>query len=296
VFRRPSLFFVLVALLASLFAAGCGREVATLSAEGDDSTYREAQQLEREGRTDEALALYLKVIARRGDAAPESHLDAGIISLNHNHDPIYAIYYFRKYLELEPNSKHAPLVRGMIDAAKREFARTLPGGILNDQNDRPVIGDQLEKLHREDDEYKAEVSALHAAGPVVPLMHAAPEGTEPGAVGAAPPGSTIVLAPFGVSDSSSVVREVPADSSQPAPVAEVTPRAALPAASAPPPHPSPSQAGVRHHAVVPGDSLYGLAVHYYGNRSRWHAIYEANRDLLPDPSTKLRVGMELKIP
>jgi tetratricopeptide (TPR) repeat protein len=83
--------------------------------------------MERQGRWDEALAAYLKVIDRRGDAAPESNLDAGLIYLNHIKDPIYAIYYFRRYLELEPNSKQAVYVKGLIDAAKREFARALPG-------------------------------------------------------------------------------------------------------------------------------------------------------------------------
>src|SRR5208283_5292624 len=91
-----------------------------LSSEMDDSYYREGQQMERQGRWDEALAAYLKVIDRRGDAAPESSLDVGLIYLNHIKDPVYAIYHFRKYLELEPNSKQAVYVRGLIDAAKRE--------------------------------------------------------------------------------------------------------------------------------------------------------------------------------
>ncbi len=115
------------ALLALAALPGCGGDGQSLSSEMDDSYYRDAQQLEREGRWDEALADYLKVIDRRGDAAPESNLDAGLIYLQPQQNPIFAIYHFSKYLELEPNSKKATMVLGMIDSAKREFARTLPG-------------------------------------------------------------------------------------------------------------------------------------------------------------------------
>ena len=43
------------ALLALAVCAGCGGDSGSLSSETEDSTYRDAQQLEREGRTDEAL-------------------------------------------------------------------------------------------------------------------------------------------------------------------------------------------------------------------------------------------------
>src|SRR5271170_6448997 len=92
-------------LLALAAGSGCGGDTTSLSSELDDSYFREGQQMERQGRWDEALAAYLKVIDRRGDAAPESNLDAGLIYLNHIKDPVYAIYHFRKYLDLEPNSK-----------------------------------------------------------------------------------------------------------------------------------------------------------------------------------------------
>ena len=117
----------LAALLALAAAAGCGGDAPSLSSELDDSSYRYGQQLEHQGNWDEALTAYLKVIDRRGDGAPESNLNAGLIYLNHIRDPISAIYHFRRYLELEPNSKQAVFVKGMIDSAKREFARSLPG-------------------------------------------------------------------------------------------------------------------------------------------------------------------------
>ena len=51
----------------------------------------------------------------------------------------------------------------------------------------------------------------------------------------------------------------------------------------------------RRHTVAKGDTLFSLAQKYYGNRSKWRDIYEANRDVLPSQNA-LRLGMELKIP
>ena len=51
----------------------------------------------------------------------------------------------------------------------------------------------------------------------------------------------------------------------------------------------------RLHDVVSGDTLSGLAKKYYGDASKYHTIFEANRDQLNDPD-KIRVGQKLKIP
>ena len=96
----PLKFLSLPALAVLLAVTGCGGDNFAQSAETDDSAYREGQQLEKQGRNQEALASYLKVITKRGDSAPESHLEAGLIYLEHDGDPIAAIYHFRKYLEL----------------------------------------------------------------------------------------------------------------------------------------------------------------------------------------------------
>src|SRR5579884_720146 len=106
--------------------AGCGGDTGGLPVETDEPLYREGQQLEKQGRTKEALAAYLRLISRRGDDAPESHLEAGLIELEEIKDPIAAIYHFRRFLELEPKSPLAPRVKDQIDRARREFASTLP--------------------------------------------------------------------------------------------------------------------------------------------------------------------------
>ncbi|HTU03826.1 MAG TPA: hypothetical protein VMG58_18470, partial [Candidatus Sulfotelmatobacter sp.] len=69
--KTRSIILGAAALLALATGPGCGGDAPSLSSEMDDSNYRDGQQLERQGRWDEALAAYLKVIDRRGDGAPE---------------------------------------------------------------------------------------------------------------------------------------------------------------------------------------------------------------------------------
>ena len=62
--------------------------------------------------------------------------------------------------------------------------------------------------------------------------------------------------------------------------------------------PDPKSAPIRapqFHVIRDGDSLDGIAKHYWGDASRWRAIYSANRDLLSDPDL-LPIGVSLKIP
>jgi nucleoid-associated protein YgaU len=51
----------------------------------------------------------------------------------------------------------------------------------------------------------------------------------------------------------------------------------------------------RMHEVASGDTLSAVAKRYYGDASKYHKIFEANRDQLHDPD-KIRVGQKLKIP
>jgi tetratricopeptide (TPR) repeat protein len=278
----------LLALCALLGGTGCGRDSYAGSAETDEAGFREGQELGRQGRTQEALAAYLKVIAERGDQAPESHLEVGLIYLEHIHDPIEAIYYFRKYLELEPNSKQAGLVRGLVDTAKRDFARTLPGQPLDNATVSLDQGGQVEALQRENEDLRAELAALRAGEPAPP-SHVAGEGPEPSAR-AASPMFVAPAAPVARDDSQSPIRPAPLDADSSLGPADATAPAPAPAAAQSRP------AGGRTHAVERGDTLYNLSQKYYGNRSKWRDILEANRDQLPSANTPLRIGMELRIP
>jgi len=291
------------AAVVLLFGAGCERgDSQAISSEADEPGFRDGRQLVKQGRSQEALAAYLKVIAKRGESAPESHLEAGLLYLQEIKDPLAAIYHFRKYLELQPNSRQAPLVKQRIDAALREFARTLPAQPLENVRERDEFTEQIGRLQRENDELKAELAALRG-GVVTPTIR-----------------TRAALDETVAADNNSR-----SDSGEPAPRPFITPRTELPPAPAdspvsaapdaesapvvqaapaqPPPtttriaptKPTPPASAGRTHTVVKGDTLFSLAQKYYGSRSKWRDIYAANRDKLPSENS-LRLGMELTIP
>jgi LysM repeat protein len=59
--------------------------------------------------------------------------------------------------------------------------------------------------------------------------------------------------------------------------------------------PEPPPAGPRTYTVQPGDTLSSIAKHFYGASSLWQIIFEANRNILSEPS-KIRPGQTLVIP
>ena len=52
------------------------------------------------------------------------------------------------------------------------------------------------------------------------------------------------------------------------------------------------------HTVVSGDSLSKIAQQYYksADKDKWMRIYEANKDVIGDNPSLIRVGQVLKIP
>jgi LysM repeat protein len=301
----------LLALAASLLAAGCDRgDSFSLSSETDEPLYRQGQQLSKQGRDQEALNAYLKLISKRDDTAPESHLEVGLLLLRHVKDPIAAIYHFRKYLELQPNSRQAVYVRGLIDTSKREFARTLPATPLESQADQLEKQDQIDRLLRENDQLKAELTALRGGVAATPIRSratlendttATPDsGTPMITLQSMPAQTDATPAPASADDASPVtyapVQTTPTEEApivQAAPVTAPT-RPSVKSTSAKPTPTRPASSG-RTHTVAKGDTLFSIAQKYYGNRAKWREIYAANRDVMPN-ETALRPGMQLKIP
>jgi nucleoid-associated protein YgaU len=72
------------------------------------------------------------------------------------------------------------------------------------------------------------------------------------------------------------------------------PAAATPAASEPAPEQQ-ADAPLETYTVKPGDSLWKIAEAHYGNGNKYHAIFEANRDILDNPDL-IKPGQVLKIP
>jgi len=118
------------------------------------------------------------------------------------------------------------------------------------------------------------------------------------AVSAQPPDQTRFTLNF---ESIPTIR-VPPVRPEPTPVAKSLPNQAaksVPSVSSRPSQqpatPAAAHGAARKHTVQRGDTLSNLAQKYYGNRARWHDIYNANRKVMKNEGD-LRAGMELVIP
>jgi len=297
---RINLCRLLLPLLgaAALWLTGCAdKEGLNSTIEVDEPGYREGQSLLKTGRKQEALNAFLKVIIKRGDDAPDSHLEVGLLYLQHINDPLSAIYHFKRYLALRPNGPQAPLVKQRIDAAIRDFARTLPARPIEGQPQRVDLVATLDRLKQENDSLKQELADLKSSRPNASLPVADLDAPIP----AYPPSDETPANALTFK-----LDTVPAVRVRPTPTIPLRPGTPASAAARVAPAtatPAPAQAALaapkpgtpRRHIVRPGDNLFKLAQQYYGNRSKWRDIFAANRGVMKN-ETDLKAGMELKIP
>ncbi len=270
---RPLSFVLALAMLA--VGSGCDRggDALVKIPETREDKYQYGERMLRETRPDEALAAFLEVIKDRPDDAPESHLEAGRILLTVKNDPVEAIHHFREYLAVKPNSEQAPMVAQLIETAKKQFARSLPGN--KGAYDEADLLDQIASLKSDNDNLRRQLAGepprLAGASLQNNLLAAAP-----------PPPAT-----------NSITRA-------PAPPPPTTPVRT----SAPPPisvqavaaSPSAQPAATHTYTVQSGDSLSSISFKLYGVRSRYLEIYNANTDQLSSPNAKLHIGQVLKLP
>ena len=251
----------LLTLLVSLVGmVGCAPNGVEVVSETDEKQYQLGQDYKNQGRLEEALGAFERVIDARRDA-PESHLEAGYIYLRTLKDPINAIYHFSGYLSLQPHSSQATQVGQLIETAQKEFARQLPAQPYEGSLDRIDLMDLVQTLKQENDGLKRELIA--ATSRVQQLENVLGQARR----------STQVQA-YVQNGQAAQIRPSPPVSQQAAPTPSNAPRT---------------------YTIESGDTLSAISSRFYGTSSRWIDIYQANRDRLSSESA-IRVGQEIRIP
>jgi LysM repeat protein len=129
--------------------------------EGDDPSFERGRSYLKVGRSQEALDEFLSV-TRRITQAPKSHLEAGrlLLTLNERMDPVAAIYHFRRFLLLQPNSRESDKVRQLIVSAEREIIRKLPGEPYGNFLQSLELKERNEQLQRQVADLEARLGTL----------------------------------------------------------------------------------------------------------------------------------------
>lgn len=271
-------WFLICFIGFSLVLGGCLPGADKEVPETQNKSYLRGKRYLREDRKKEALDAFLQVIAESPANAPESHLEAGRLYQNTAKDPIAAIYHYRKFLDQRPQGQEAPIVRQMIESARKDFAAQLPGTPFDSDADRLDLLKMLQDAREQNDTLRRELE--QAQGRLAQAGVSARPATIVTTAQAPAPQQTrdTVLYPQGVT-------------------ANATTGQSRTGTAAPAQQPAPAQTadGRRSYIVKSGDTLSRISQQMYGTPSRWGDIFEANRNLLPTPHS-LRVGQTLVIP
>ncbi len=238
----------LAVIALGLLAMGCSQTTSTDDAQQESNPYYQKAKTADESQDYQAAAGFYEKALEANPQSAQAHLELGLLYDEKLGDPIAAIYHYRKYLELQPNSDKRQVVQDYIERAKLTLAAKLPQTAA-DPTELSRLQSENAALMQDNMTLKAKVAELEQAQ-------------------ATRPAETIVAAP------------APA----------VVPVAGTPAAAAPAVPPS-----SRTYVVQKGDTLQSLALRFYGTRSGWEKIYEANRGCLASKD-QLKIGQPLTIP
>ena len=252
--------YLSILLISLVGLVGCAPSGVEVISETDEKQYQLGQDFKTQGRLEEALGAFERVIDARRDS-PESHLEVGYIYLSKYKDPINAIYHFKRYLRLQPHSSQATQVGQLIETAQKEFARQMVGNPYEDSLDRIDLMDLVQTLKQENVGLKRDlISAKSRVQQLEDVLGQARRSTQAQAY---------------------------TQNGQPTQIRPSTPASRQPA-------PTPRNAP-RTYVIKSGDTLSAISSRFYGTSSRWIDIYQANRDRLSSESA-IRVGQEIRIP
>lgn len=251
-----------------MFCGACSSGELSIVNETEERQFKLAKEFQSQGRYEDALITYLGLISIRRES-PESHLEVGYIYLNTLKDPVRAIFYFDRYLELKPESERIIQVKQLIETAKLEFLRQLPTKPFQGDVDRIDLLEIIEKLKKENDTLKLkynkallEIKAKRGQEAMNQVSISLNEMIPNDGNSSQSEASNLTSNIASTSNATGMVdpREVP-----------------------------------KSYVVLAGDTLSKISEKFYGTANRWNDIYQANRDTLSS-ARSLKVGQELLIP
>ncbi len=277
----------LVAVIAGLLAGCESANQSDSRSEQRNPHYQKAKRFNEHQDYQAAADAYQRALRVNPDLAA-AHLELGLLFDDKLGDPIGAIYHYRRFLELDPGSDKVRLVQDFIERARLSLASKLPQSPIADPSLLSRLQAENATLARENARFKQQLAALEQSA----AMHPRPTPPPPLAPTPMPPSQ-----PRPAPQPTTAISTPPPTPPRPAPMTaptspQVSSSASPPAANAPVPV---ETRLTRSHIVQRGDTLQSLALMYYGTRSEWDRIYQANRGMLQNKDD-LKIGQRLIIP
>jgi LysM repeat protein len=152
----------IICLLAFIiFGFGCANgEKREQRAQLTNFNYLQGRTHLQRGHVERALQCFQKVIHQCPGHSAEAHFECGEIFLTQQKDPIKAIYHYREYLQQQPNSREAPLVRQRIVTAEKAFLSQIPPLANSARESHGELLHSLKLLQNENSRLKRQIVAL----------------------------------------------------------------------------------------------------------------------------------------
>jgi len=316
-------------LLLFSFLAGCDyAERRVTEGERSDRLYQTAMAEYAAGRLDKSIDGFEKVLkANPGNASARFQL--ACLMQDHRKDPMEAIRNYREYVSLFPGGDKVKIANERAAACERQLATVLVkkynlGGIVAQdeaiqrlKGENAKLAEELDAAKKELDEAKNTMSALRRENERVRRMVMAGASddaaevktksekvkSEDGEV--APPeipsekelveddGADVVDRVKFSADVDNLIAEEKDETGERAPFGKtVRPEKPQekPAVQEPPHEKRPE-----YYVVQEGDTLFKLAVRFYGRKSAWTVIREANKATVSSDG-RIKAGQKLRLP
>ena len=164
-------FLLMLWLLATVavLLSGCRRGVGRLDAqERSLDLIRKAVATKAEGDIDGAVALYKESLLANPEAA-RAHLDLALLLHDHKKDFVPAIYHYRRYIELRPDTEKKEMIEDRLRLAMQIFsARSVKGGedaimsVTSLEKENAELKSSIERLQAENAKLQKEAVQLRA--------------------------------------------------------------------------------------------------------------------------------------
>lgn len=278
-------------LVTTFLAAGCGHGSFSGSGDNDASSYAaKAKELADKHDYHGAATNYEKALRAEPELA-SAHFELAVLCDQNLNDPAGAIYHYRQYLVLQPNSEKRQLIQDLIERATLTLATKAPQSAIADPKELTRLQDEKAVLAQENAALKTRIAELERAVQSTTTAATGFAATNANSSDMTLPPTPSVPLPSTAAISAAAPQTTPPFTIDPSKIVAATPSAAtvigMEAAS--------FGQKTRSHVVQRGDTLQSLALRYYGNRSAWERIFQANRGILPSKD-QLRVGQTLVIP
>lgn len=313
--------FLLAGVMVTVLASGCRRtDVAEMDARDRESPLlRRAHECQQVGDLDGAIRLYEQSL-QDNPRLVSAHMDLAVLLQDHRKDYMGAIYHYRRYEALRPETEKQAMIRDRIRVAEQLLvAQLLNRGDVAVSRDQQKLVAEIERLNQRLSLVEGEKAALQdQKGTLERVL--ADQKTEtdrlrrlvdrlqlPSSSGIdtrersvlprlEPSGASSLTRPLAPAPAPHPIRIDPvreplaAPLTSPEPVAAAKPPEPAGAAS-----PEPVSASTRTYVVQPGDSLFRIAERVYGDPMQWKRVRDANKDRI-DPEGRLRAGQVLVVP